>query len=66
MQQFSFTPILLLFLCYLERDFLFLLFVAFICALFLLCLRVNRLCVAFCVMSGWRSVTSVREKDPGA
>ena len=50
-----------LYLC----DFLFSLFVAFICALFLLCLRVNRLCLVFCVMSGWRSVTSVREKDSG-
>ena len=62
MQQFSFTPMFLLCLC----DFLFSLFVAFICALFLLCLRVNRLCLVFCVMSSWRSVTSVREKDPGA
>ena len=29
MQQFSFTPIFLLFLCYLKRDFLFPLFIAF-------------------------------------
>ena len=38
--------------------FYFSLFVAFFCALFLLCLRVNRLiCLFFCVMWGWRSVT---------
>ena len=45
MQQFSFTPIFVLFLFY---------------------FCVNRLCLLFCVMTGWRSVISVREKDSGA
>ena len=49
-----------------RSDFLFSLFVTFFCALFLLCLRVNGLCLVFCVMSVWRSVTSIREKDSGA
>ena len=60
MQQFSFTPIFLLFSCYLKRDFRFFVLRCVYLRTFLLCLRVNRL---WCFL---HYVTSVRTKDPSA